>query len=141
MKVGTLNVYGCTLKSTGTLVNPALGNNNGSEDTGAVISLTSNKGYPGDIKITINGGSLRSKNSNVVYEYLRGTDTTKVSSINITGGTFRSDAKKDIFLTSTSFKNTHPSFISGGKSEIFVWFSSACPKICIIYWYKIVRSH
>jgi len=115
IKSGELVMNSGTLYCKGADKTPTEGYENGVNPSGAALQIESNKGYPGDIKITINGGSLRSKNSNVVYEYLKGTDTTKVSSINITGGTFRSDAKKDIFLTSTSFKNTHPSFISGGK--------------------------
>ena len=39
---------------------------------------------------------------------------TKVKNINLSGGTYTSDANKNVFLLSTSLKNTHPEFISRG---------------------------
>ena len=105
MKVGKLNIYGGTFVSTGTLVNPALGNNNGSEDTGAVISLTSNKGYPGDIEVNINGGKFIAEKSYALYEGIsldkKGNpvaDNTNVTAINITGGYFKAGSESNVDL-------------------------------------------
>ncbi len=105
MKVGTLNVYGGTLKSTGALINPALGNNNGSEDTGAVVSLTSNKSYPGDIEVNINGGKFIAEKSYALYEGISidkngnpVADNTNVTAINITGGYFKAGSESNVDL-------------------------------------------
>lgn len=105
MKVGTLNISGGTLKSTGTLVNPALGNNNGSEDTGAVVSLTSNKKYPGDIEVNINGGKFIAEKSYALYEGISidkngnpVADNTNVTAINITGGYFKAGSESNVDL-------------------------------------------
>lgn len=47
-----------------------------------------------------------------MYEY---GNNTKVSSINISGGKFKSEASKDVFNLSNSFKTKHNRFISGGS--------------------------
>ena len=76
--------------------------------------MESNPGYKGDIELYIKNGTIKSNNSNVIYEYTTNNTNTKVKDINITGGTFTSDAKKDVFNLSDSFKTNHPKFISGG---------------------------
>jgi len=65
--------------------------------------------------INIDSGTIRSKNSYAVYEYIgKGTDTM-VDSMDISGGTFRAEGNKPVFGLSDSFKSMHGSFISGGK--------------------------
>ena len=83
--------------------------------SGTAIQIESNSGYAGNMVLNISSGTIKSKNSSVIYEYIGKGDSTKVKSISITGGTFTSEAGKNVFLLSNSFKDTHPSFISGGK--------------------------
>lgn len=105
MKVGTLNISGGVFKATGDLKNPADGNNNGSEYTGAVIALTSNKAYPGDIEVNITGGKFIAEKSYALYEGIsldkNGNpviDKTNVTKLNITGGEFKAGSDTDIDL-------------------------------------------
>lgn len=115
IKSGTLNINGATVAGTGKDATPTEGYNNGIKASGTAIQIESNNGYPGDMNININSGTFKSKNSNVIYEYIgKGTDT-QVNSINLKGGTYISDANKDALSFSNSFKSKHPNFISGGK--------------------------
>lgn len=115
IKSGTLNIDGATVTGTGKDATPTEGYNNGMKASGTAIQIESNNGYPGDMNININSGTFKSKNSNVIYEYIgKGTDT-QVKTINLKGGTYISDANKDTLSFSNSFKNKHSNFISGGK--------------------------
>lgn len=115
IKSGTLNIDGATVTGTGKDATPTEGYNNGIKASGTAIQIESNNGYPGDMNININSGTFKSKNSNVIYEYIgKGTDT-QVKIINLKGGTYISDANKDALSFSNSFKNKHSNFISGGK--------------------------
>lgn len=115
IKSGTLNINGATILCNGEDSTPTDGYNNGIKASGTTIQIESNNGYKGNIVINIVGGNLISKNSNVIYEYIGKGDITQVHNINISGGVFKSEANKDVFLLSDSFKNTHTNFISGGK--------------------------
>lgn len=115
IKSGNLTINDGTLFCTGRKNIPTDGSLNGVNPSGTTLQIESNDGYASSIEISINGGSLRSKNSNVIYEYLSNASSTKVKNINITGGNFLSDKGLDVFNLSSSFKNTNPNFISGGK--------------------------
>lgn len=115
IKSGILNIDGATVICDGEDKTPTEGYNNGIKASGTTIQIESNSGYAGNMEINIKNGNFKSKNSNVIYEYIGKGNNTTVNSINITGGTFISDASKEIFLLSPSFKEKHPKFISGGN--------------------------
>lgn len=115
IKSGTLNIDGATVVCEGEDRTPTEGYNNGIKPSGVAIQIESNSGYAGNIRLNISSGNFRSKNSNVIYEYIgKGTDST-IYSISASGGTYTSDANKDVFVFSDSFKSIHSGFISGGK--------------------------
>jgi len=115
IKAGILNIDGATIYSEGIDKTPTGGYNNGIKASGTAIQIESNSGYAGDMVINIDSGTIRSKNSYAVYEYIgKGTDTM-VDSMDISGGTFRAEGNKPVFGLSDSFKSMHGSFISGGK--------------------------
>ena len=114
IKSGKVNILDGTIKGTGEDKTPTSGNNNGINPSGVAIQLESNPGYKGNIELNIKKGNIESNYSNVIYEYVVNNTSTKVKSINLTGGTYTSKANKNVFSLSDSFKSTHPSFISGG---------------------------
>lgn len=114
IKSGIFNILDGTIIGSGEDDTPTSGNNNGINSSGTAIQIESNSNYKGDIELYIKNGTIKSKNSNVIYEYTVNNTSTKVKNINLTGGTYTSDAGKDVFLLSDSFKNTHPEFIAGG---------------------------
>lgn len=115
IKAGKLNIDGATVVCNGKDSTPTEGYNNGMNASGTAIQIESNSGYAGNIVLNISAGNIKSKNSSVIYEYIGKGDTTRVKSISISGGTFTSEADKNVFLLSNSFKNTHQKFINGGK--------------------------
>lgn len=115
IKSGVFNILDATIIGTGEDMTPTSGNNNGINASGVAIQMESNSGYKGDIELYIKNGTFESKNSYVIYEYTVNNTSTKVKSIDFTGGTYISDASKEVFLLSDSFKNIHDEFISGGS--------------------------
>ena len=115
IKAGSLDIDGAIVTCTGKDETPTESNGDGINESGTTIQIESNKGYAGDIKLNIKDGKFISKNSNVIYEYVSSGSQTTVDNINISGGTFISEANKNIFLLSDSFKNKHPKFITGGE--------------------------
>ena len=115
IKSGVFNISSGNIIGSGVDKTPTAGNNNGINASGCAIQIESNAGYKGDIEINIKNGTLKSKKSNVIYEYTVNNTDTKVKDINITGGSFISESNKDVFLLSDSFKNKMQGFISGGN--------------------------
>lgn len=115
IKSGVFNILDGTIIGTGLDKTPTSGNNNGINPSGVAIQMESNPGYKGNIELYIKNGTIQSKNSNVIYEYTVNNGNTKVKNISLSGGTYKSDAKKDVFNLSTSFVNNHQEFITGGK--------------------------
>lgn len=114
IKSGVFNILDGTIIGTGEDKTPTSGNNNGINASGTAIQIESNSSYKGNIELNIKNGTIKSKNSNVIYEYTVKNSQTKVNSINLTGGTYTSDAEKNVFSLSDSFQTTHPNFITGG---------------------------
>jgi len=114
IKSGVFNISDGTIMGTGADKTPTSGNNDGINPSGVAIQMESNSGYTGNIVLNIKNGTITSKNSNVIYEYSVGSSGTKVKDINLSGGTYTSNANKAVFNLSNSFKNTHKNFISGG---------------------------
>ena len=67
VKRGTLTVNGGMFYSNGEKVDPVEANHNGTENTGATISITSTYNYAGAIGVVINGGTFSSQNASAVY--------------------------------------------------------------------------
>jgi len=112
IKSGILNINNGTIISTGSDKTPSTGNNNGINSSGTAIQIESNPNYAGNMKININDGSIKSKNSYAIYEYLGNGSNSLVNTFNITNGQIESS--KANFLVSDSFLSKHPYFIEGG---------------------------
>ena len=100
VKRGLLNVNGGTLTAVGGKVDPVAANNNGTEASGAAISVTSTYNYSGNIKVVVNGGTITSDNNNAFYVGRSKKDGNLIEfnengySIEVKGGTFSSDPKE-----------------------------------------------
>ena len=112
IKSGILNIESGNFTAHGPEKIPTSGSSSGINPTGTTIQIESNSDYKGDIVININGGTFKSMNSHVIYEYIGKGTSTRVSNFLITGGTFISD--KDNFLLSSSFISKNSPFIKGG---------------------------
>lgn len=94
IKSGELNISGGTVNVDGAYIDPAVGNNNGTEDTGAAIGITSNDGYAKQIKVNITGGTFTSNNGYALYEGIALKNNipkaakTNVTSLTISDGVF-----------------------------------------------------
>ena len=93
VKRGQLNIYGGTFQAIGEKVDPVEANNNGTEKTGATISVTSTYNYAGKIEINITGGTFTSTNSAAFYVGHSQASDQPTSyqqglSIDLEGGTF-----------------------------------------------------
>lgn len=115
IKSGTLNIDGATVVSNGEDKTPTEGYNNGIKASGTAIQIESNSSYAGKIQINISNGEFTSKNSYVVYEYIGKGNSSLIYSMSVSNGTFISEAGKDVFSFSDSFKDIHSGFISGGQ--------------------------
>lgn len=93
VKRGTLNVTGGTITSNGDYVNPASANGNGTEMTGAAVSVSSTYNAYGKIDVNISGGTFTSEKGLAVQKYVSAGSAaawTTDPTIEITGGTFTS---------------------------------------------------
>lgn len=115
IKAGKLNIKGATITSDGIDKTPTGGYNNGIKASGTAIQIESNSGYAGNMKIDIDSGTFKSKNSYTIYEYIGKGTSTQVNSMDISGGTFIGSSEKGVFGLSDSFVNNNGKFISGGK--------------------------
>ena len=98
VKSGILNVTGGTLVANGEAKNPAEANNNGTEDTGAAISITGTYSKYGEINVNIYDGFITSQNGIALYlGHSRNNDTNVVYNykhevtVEITGGEFEGE--------------------------------------------------
>ncbi len=68
LKSGEVTIDGGTYKSTGKFADPSEDTSNGSVDTGAALSMTSNDGYAKKLDVVVNSGKFISENGYAVYE-------------------------------------------------------------------------
>ena len=115
IKAGVFNIIDGTIIGTGEDKTPTSGNNNGINASGTAIQIESNKGYSGNIGLTIKNGTIESRHSNVIYEYIVNKANTQVKDISISGGRFVSNVGKPVLSLSDSFTSTHQGFITGGQ--------------------------
>ena len=132
IKSGVLNIDGATVECLGEDNTPTLGYNNGMKASGTTIQIESNNGYAGDMEIDINSGNFKSKDSNVIYEYIGKGNNSLVKSINISGGNF--NGGKNVFEVTDSFRQKHGSFITGGNY-------SSDPSSYLVNGYKAVNDN
>lgn len=112
IKSGIFNITGGKFTSNGKFVDPAIAYNNGSEDTGAALSITANDAYSKNVKVNITGGTFKSTNGHAFYEGISNSKTTAVKELKISNGIFTSAQGKDaVKITSTSDLK---GFITGG---------------------------
>lgn len=117
IKSGEFDISGGTFKSTGPYYNPVDANSNGSDNTGAVVSMTSNDSYAPDIHMNISGGTFESENGNAIYEgipvkdQVPAADATHVKELSVSGGTFIGASEKEAVDVTTY----NSEFISGGS--------------------------
>ena len=110
LKSGNFVINGGTYTATGAYADPAVGNNNGSEDTGAALSLTSNDTYAKILNVTVNGGTFISTYGNAVYEGIALDDGEPVAAasyavLSINGGMFKgADGKAVVAINEAAEK-------------------------------------
>ena len=99
IKSGTFNITGGTYTAKGAFVDPAAANSNGSESTGAALSITSNDDYAPKTVVNVTGGTFISENGYAVYEGIAQANgapaaAASYATLNISGGTFNGNADK-----------------------------------------------
>ena len=95
IKSGKLVINDGTFTATGELKTGEL-YGNGIISTGSSIQIENNKGYAGNIEITVNGGTFKSEKGLSIYHYPPNNEegeTNTLKSLIINGGTFTSDVK------------------------------------------------
>ncbi len=107
IKSGTFNITGGTYTAKGAFADPAKANSNGSETTGAALSITSNDGYAKKTVVNVTGGEFISENGYAVYEGIAKTGeppaaAASYATLNISGGTFTGDEEKGAVNISTA---------------------------------------
>ena len=117
IKSGDFNITGGSYTSTGDFKDPSEANSNGTEDTGAAISITTNPDYAQKTNVTITGGTFTSVNGYAFYEGIAMKDGQPVAEassavIAITNGSFTGNVLlgADIAITTAEDKQV----VSGG---------------------------
>ena len=107
IKSGTFNITGGTYTAKGAFADPAEANSNGSEVTGAALSITSNKGYAPKTEVNVTGGTFISENGYAVYEGIAQQDGTPAAeasyaTLSISDGAFTGGADKGAVSITTA---------------------------------------
>lgn len=98
IKDGNWIIKGGTFTATGEYHAPPTANGDGSEMTGATISVTSTYGRP--VELTIRGGDFISENGYAIYDGKVGSSDSGLSKLTISGGEFTSNADKNVIVIS-----------------------------------------
>ena len=131
IKSGIFNISGGTYHATGEFADPAEANGNGSENTGAAVSITSNRGYAQNIEVNISGGEFKSDKGYALYEGIATKDNVPAADestvkLNVEDGIFISNENKPaIAITEAADKKvvTGGTFISGSTaSDVSAYF-------------------
>ncbi len=116
IKEGNITINGGTIKANGEYREVVAARDDGTDDTGAAISITSSAVYADGTSITVNGGTIESENGNAFYEGIGVdglgnpvADESTVTALAITGGSFTS---KEASVVTTE---TEEKFITGGE--------------------------
>ena len=114
IKSGKFNISGGNFNAYGEFYDPATAYGNGTEATGAAISITSNDSYAKNITMNITGGVFNSEHGYALYEDVTNSTSSPLSDegISLSGGSFAgglSDegdlkvAHQDNFVTNGEF--------------------------------------
>ena len=123
IKCGTFDITGGTYHANGPFNDPAEANGNGSEPTGAAVSITTNDGYAPKTVVNITGGTFTSENGYAFYEGIAknadGTPAAEASTavIAISGGTFKGSTTNGAIKDSSAIAITtaeNKKVITGG---------------------------
>ena len=123
IKCGTFDITGGTYHANGPFNDPAEANGNGSEPTGAAVSITTNDGYAPKTVVNITGGTFTSENGYAFYEGIAtkedGSPAAKASTavIAISGGTFKGSTTNEAIKDSSAIAITtaeNKKVITGG---------------------------
>lgn len=135
IKSGTFHITGGTYTATGEFADPAQANGNGSENTGAALSVTSNRSYAQKTDITVTGGVFISEHGYAFYEGIAQKDGVPAADASyavlaVSGGTFTGNsavgavaineaAEKEV-ITGGAFSSDVGSYIPGTHDEAMV---------------------
>lgn len=118
IKSGVFNITGGIYTAGGAFNDPADANGNGSEATGAAISITSNDGYAKKTVVNVTGGTFISENGYAIYEGIaQKTDGSNAAAASyaelaIQNGNFTGKSNVGDVMISTA---TNKNVISGGE--------------------------
>lgn len=122
LKSGSFTIDGGLYRSTGEFFEPSEDTSNGSVDTGAALSMTSNDGYAKKLDVVVNSGRFESVNGYAVYEGIpnKKNSSTPVAAesyvtLVINGGEFIGNTDKGS-IKLNSIKN--PKVIYGGSFNV-----------------------
>ena len=141
IKCGTFDITGGTYHANGPFNDPAEANGNGSEPTGAAVSITTNDGYAPKTVVNITGGTFTSENGYAFYEGIAkdadGIPAAEASTaaIAISGGTFSGSTTNEAIKDSSAIAITtaeNKRVISGG------YFATPVPEAFCEYGYSAV---
>lgn len=111
VKSGILDITGGTFTATGSYTAPAVANGNGSEATGAAISITKTASYAGNVKASIKNAVVVSQNGYAIYEgSSTGNTGSAVNSINVISGTFTGNQ-----TVGAVYSEHQTNFVEGGE--------------------------
>lgn len=117
IKAGKFNITGGKFIANGVFVDPALAYSNGTEATGAALSVTANNSYAGNVEMNVSDVTVTSKNGYAFYEGISlksdgtaaaGKIAFKDNGLKITSGVFTGNSEKGAIKTSIK------EFITGG---------------------------
>ena len=114
IKSGEWIIKGGTFTGNGPFFDPAVSNSNGSEPTGAAVSVTTNHDYPKNVNLTITGGTFTSESQSAFYEGENSKNTgTALIGVKISGGSFTT---KNTTLSAVTIHNSGNASITNGIS-------------------------
>ncbi len=115
IKAGKFTINGGTFTANGAFFDPSDPNGNGSEATGAAVSITKHDSYSGAVELTILDGEFTSDLQSALFECTSKEQTgTALQKVAISGGTFRTD--NDTLSPITIHNSNDVTNITGGIS-------------------------
>ena len=112
IKSGNWTINGGKFTGNGPFFDPAVSNGNGSEPTGAAVSITTNHAYAKNVELTITGGTFTSEHQSAFYEGPNKENPgSALTSVRISGGEFTTE---DESLSAVTLKN------EGNKADVSI---------------------
>ena len=88
MKAGDLTITGGTITTSAGFVGTPAKTDNGNTQSGDAILIYNRAGYLGTMTVNITGGTITSANGYALREYTYGTEPSRTTLVNISGGHF-----------------------------------------------------